>query len=128
MTGQVELTHLSDIGFEALLPHRSYLFAKNILDFVSAVLMLPLALPVIVIAVIAVRLESKGAAIFVQERVGYRGRIFNCYKIRSMHTDQPSDAPHFTTDGDPRITRVGKSSASTGSTSCRRSSTSSRVT
>ena len=107
LTGQVELTHLSDIGFEALLPHRSYLFIKNFLDFVAAVLILPLALPVIALR-FAVRLESKGAAIFVQERVGYRGRIFSCYKIRSMRTDQPSDAPHFTTEDDPRITRVGR--------------------
>jgi lipopolysaccharide/colanic/teichoic acid biosynthesis glycosyltransferase len=107
-TGQVDLTHISDIGFEALLPHRSYLFVKNMLDFVFAVLVLPFALIVIGIAVLAVRLESKGAALFVQERVGYRGRVFNCYKIRSMRIDQPHDAPHFTADSDPRITRVGR--------------------
>jgi lipopolysaccharide/colanic/teichoic acid biosynthesis glycosyltransferase len=107
-TGQIDLTRISDIGFEALLPHRSYLFIKKILDFAFAVLVLPFALAVIGLAVVAVRLESKGAAIFVQERVGYRGRVFNCYKIRSMHIDQPSDAPHFTTDRDPRITRVGR--------------------
>jgi lipopolysaccharide/colanic/teichoic acid biosynthesis glycosyltransferase len=107
-TGQVDLEHMSDIGFEALLPHRSYLMVKTVADYVFAVLVLPFALIVITLAVIAVRLESKGEAIFVQKRVGYRGRIFNCYKIRSMRVNQPGDAPHFTSDGDPRITRVGR--------------------
>ena len=108
LTGQVGLHRLSDLGFEALLPHRTYFFVKGLIDFVFAALILPLALPVIGIAAIAVRMESKGPIFFVQKRVGYRGHIFNCIKIRSMRTDQAIDAPRFTSDGDPRITRVGK--------------------
>lgn len=107
VTGQVELKRLADIGFEALLPHRSYFTAKNAIDFVTAALVLPLALLMIGVAAIAIRLESSGPALFVQERVGYRGRIFRCYKLRSMRSNPVSGGPAFTTEDDPRITRVG---------------------
>ena len=108
MTGQVELTSLAHIGFDALLPHRIYQKVKSAADIVAAIALLPLALPVIGIAALAVRLESPGPALFIQKRVGYRGRIFHCYKLRSMHAAAESAGPSFTTDADPRITRVGR--------------------
>ncbi|HBJ82937.1 MAG TPA: polyprenyl glycosylphosphotransferase [Verrucomicrobiales bacterium] len=107
ITGEVELNRISDIGFEALLPHRSYLILKSAIDFSIAALMLPLALPVIGLAAVAVRLESRGPALFVQERVGYQGRVFRCYKLRSMRSSEAGAGLPFTTDHDPRITRVG---------------------
>ena len=107
-TGQVELGKLSDIGFDALLPHRVYLNVKLLIDFIGALLLLPLALLIIGIAMIAIRIESRGSAIFVQDRVGYRGRIFRCYKLRSMRPVAQGEAPPFTQEDDPRITRVGK--------------------
>ena len=108
MTGQVELTSLANIGFEALLPHRLYQKVKSLADVVAAIALLPLALPVIGAAALAVRLESPGPAFFIQKRVGYRGRIFYCYKLRSMHVAAESAGPSFTTDADPRVTRVGR--------------------
>lgn len=108
MTGQVELTSLANIGFDALLPHRIYQKAKSLADVVAAIALLPLALPVIGAAALAVRLESPGPALFIQRRVGYRGRIFRCYKLRSMHVAAESAGPSFTTDADPRVTRVGR--------------------
>jgi lipopolysaccharide/colanic/teichoic acid biosynthesis glycosyltransferase len=45
-------------------------------------------LPVFVILAILVKLDSKGPALFVQERLGYRGRDFQCLKFRTMRLDR----------------------------------------
>ena len=108
MTGEVELVRAGDIGLDALHPQRNYLYVKSVMDFVAAVVALPLILPVLGALCIAVRIDSPGPAIFVQKRVGYRGQIFNCYKLRSMRVDAPTTGPSFTATDDPRITRVGR--------------------
>ena len=64
--------------------------AKRILDLWVAVLGLVVFCPVLIILMIAIRLDSRGRAIFVQQRVGRDGRLFACYKLRTMRdgTDQ----------------------------------------
>lgn len=72
---------------------RNYRPLKRILDLLfSALLLLFLSLPMLLIGV-AVALSSKGGAIFRQERVGREGRIFVCYKFRTMYTDCPENIP-----------------------------------
>jgi lipopolysaccharide/colanic/teichoic acid biosynthesis glycosyltransferase len=107
LTGQVELNRLSDFGFDALLPHRTYFMAKNTVDFILAVLALPLVLVMIAIVAIAIRIETSGPVLFVQDRVGYRGRVFRCFKLRSMRISTADDGLPYTTSRDPRVTRVG---------------------
>ncbi len=107
MTGEVELDRLEDIGLDALLPARSYMPLKSIIDVAAALILLAPALLIIIISSAAIKIESRGPAIFVQKRTGFRGRQFNCYKLRSMRADAASSGPHYTLDGDPRITRVG---------------------
>jgi exopolysaccharide biosynthesis polyprenyl glycosylphosphotransferase len=65
------------------------------------------ALPMLLIALI-IRLESSGPALLPQPRVGYRGRIFRCFKFRTMLQSAPKDGPAWTAKDDPRITRVGR--------------------
>lgn len=108
MTGEVELQRAGDIGLDALHPQRSYLYIKSVADFVAAALLLPLALPLLGLICLLIRLDSPGPAFFVQKRVGYRGRIFNCYKLRSMRVDAHKLGPSFTEAEDPRVTRVGR--------------------
>ena len=68
-------------------------FIKRILDIVfSFILLLMLLLPMFVIAV-AIRSESEGGAIFKQKRIGRRGKIFVCYKFRTMYINAPSSCP-----------------------------------
>jgi lipopolysaccharide/colanic/teichoic acid biosynthesis glycosyltransferase len=68
--------------------------------------------------VVAVRLDSPGPAIFVQERVGRHGRLFRFYKFRSMYVDAEQrlaevlagneiDGPVFKIRNDPRVTKLG---------------------
>jgi lipopolysaccharide/colanic/teichoic acid biosynthesis glycosyltransferase len=82
---------------------------KCVFDFVAAVLLAVLSIPVIVAAVLLVRLTSPGPAIYWQTRVGMNGRRFSIFKIRTMyHNCERLTGPRWCTPGDPRITPVGR--------------------
>src|SRR5262249_38804503 len=92
---------------------------KRLLDLCVAGLVLVATLPIWLAIIVAIKLDSPGPAIFVQERVGLRGRRFRFYKFRSM-TDGADrmkadlrhlsevDGPVFKLRVDPRVTRVGR--------------------
>jgi lipopolysaccharide/colanic/teichoic acid biosynthesis glycosyltransferase len=79
--------------------------AIRILDVVVAAFLLVLLVPLMVLTVIAVRLESRGPAFFRCDRVGYRGRRVRMWKVRKM-THQASGCS-LTTAEDARFTRIG---------------------
>jgi lipopolysaccharide/colanic/teichoic acid biosynthesis glycosyltransferase len=67
------------------------------------------ATPVILICILLVRLSSRGPAIYKQQRVGLRGRVFTMYKIRSMRIDAEANGPAWAAVGeDPRVTWIGQ--------------------
>jgi exopolysaccharide biosynthesis polyprenyl glycosylphosphotransferase len=91
---------------------------KRAFDLVFSSAMLVLTFPVMSLIAIAICLDSKGPALFRQQRVGENGRLFWMFKFRSMveHAErQQAEAFRFTDDGhlvhkrrdDPRVTRVG---------------------
>jgi exopolysaccharide production protein ExoY len=96
--------------------------AKRALDIVASGLALLLLAPIMLLIVVAIHLESPGAAVFGHRRAGRHGRPFRCYKFRSMHRDAEqilrSDpelyAEYLRSDyklppeRDPRITKVGR--------------------
>ena len=85
-----------------------YRVAKRLLDLgLSAVGMVVLA-PLLGVIVLAIRLESRGAAFFRQERIGLRGKPFMIYKFRTMDIDSPTFSPKPTSFDDERITRLGR--------------------
>jgi len=111
LTGRVELEHLSENSFGSLLPARGYFHLKGLIDFLFAVLILPLALPLMAICAIAIRLDSHGPALFRQKRVGHAGKPIIVYKFRTMRAGaEPTDERRaaITSDDDERITRVGR--------------------
>jgi sugar transferase (PEP-CTERM system associated) len=82
---------------------------KRLFDIVCALGLLLLASPVMLIAAVAIRLESPGPFLYRQERVGLEGKPFNVVKFRSMRSDAEKDGvPRWATAGDCRVTRVGK--------------------
>ena len=84
-------------------------FVKRTFDVVVSALMLALTMPLMLVAALAIRLESPGPAVYRQERVGLGGRRFTCLKFRSMGVDAESDgAPRWAVSNDPRVTRVGR--------------------
>jgi lipopolysaccharide/colanic/teichoic acid biosynthesis glycosyltransferase len=105
----VQLEHLSENSFGSLVPARGYFYLKSLIDFAFAVLLLPVALPVMAAIALAIRLDSKGPVLFRQKRVGHAGRQITVYKFRTMRPVKVSDERQaaMTSDGDGRITRVG---------------------
>jgi lipopolysaccharide/colanic/teichoic acid biosynthesis glycosyltransferase len=69
-------------------PYRKeYQIAKRVVDVALCLLAMPLALPLMVICVLAIYIGSPGPALFVQERIGKGGRRFRMYKFRTMRHD-----------------------------------------
>lgn len=81
---------------------------KRAIDLFGAVLGLLLLWPLLLLLVILIRLESPGAAIFTQQRLGRWGRPFTLYKLRTMVQDAEHKGAGLAIErNDPRITRVG---------------------
>ena len=100
-------------------PSHAYAVVKRALDVCVSVAAFPFVLPIIVVAGIAVRIDSPGAPLFSQFRTGKNGKRFKMYKLRTMSRNAESlkDAyrhlnelqwPDFKISRDPRITRVGR--------------------
>ena len=109
LTGRVAIDHLSENSFGSLVPARAYFHMKFLADLMLGLAVLPFALPVMGAIAIAIKLDSRGPVLFRQRRVGRAGVPFNMLKFRTMAHREMSDHIDevITTDGDPRITRVG---------------------
>jgi exopolysaccharide biosynthesis polyprenyl glycosylphosphotransferase len=99
-------------------PDSLKLFAKRALDLFGSLLLLIVFAPAFLVVAIAIKLDSRGPVLFIQERVGLNRRRFRAYKFRTMVIDaeqqQPTlesrneaDGPVFKIRNDPRVTRVG---------------------
>jgi lipopolysaccharide/colanic/teichoic acid biosynthesis glycosyltransferase len=93
--------------------------AKRVFDMVVATIALLMVLPVLVILMAAISLESPGSPIFVQERLGLNGQRFPMLKLRTMVRDaerlrsrvehlNEARPPLFKVRNDPRVTRLGR--------------------
>jgi len=76
----------------------------RIVALVGAVLSLPIAL----ITAILIKIDSRGPVLYKQERVGKNGHTFTLMKFRSMRTDAEKNGPVWASNGDDRMTRVGR--------------------
>lgn len=96
----------------------SYRVLKRLFDVAASLSGLLLILPLLPFIVILIKLETPGPVFFKQQRVGFRGRMFRCYKFRSMTSDAEDQKEHiqhlneatgaaFKIKNDPRITGVG---------------------
>lgn len=106
-----------------------YVFLKRCFDFVTALFLLILSFPLLIVIALAIKLTSKGPVLFVQERVGKGGKPFKFFKFRSMHQNNDTSAheaymhklirgevdanskdgaPSFKMENDPRITPIGQ--------------------
>lgn len=81
---------------------------KRAFDFIISVFVLSAIFVVGIVAWIAVKLTSKGPAIFCQKRVGLNGKLFTVYKFRTMEVESCGKGPGLTQDGDLRLTPLGK--------------------
>ena len=81
---------------------------KRLMDVVLALIALVLLAPLMLAAAVAIGVESGAPVLFRQTRVGLHGREFGMFKFRSMVKNAASLGPYFTSENDPRITRVGR--------------------
>jgi exopolysaccharide biosynthesis polyprenyl glycosylphosphotransferase len=107
------------LGFEFVSREHNALIAKRIFDIVVTLAAMPLMLPILLITALAIRLDSKGPVLFVQNRVGLHKKHFPMFKFRSMVVDaeermkdiehlNEAEGANFKIKNDPRITRVGR--------------------
>ena len=82
---------------------------SRVFDLAIASVLLVLTSPIMLAALIAIRLESKGSPIYKQRRVGKEGEVFELLKLRTMVPGAESmGAGIYVVEGDPRITRTGR--------------------
>jgi exopolysaccharide biosynthesis polyprenyl glycosylphosphotransferase len=95
------------------------LFCKRVVDIVLSLLALVLTAPLMLAIAIAIKLESHGPILYVADRIGKRGRVFPCFKFRTMVDDADKmkkdltalnerDGVLFKLSNDPRVTRLGR--------------------
>jgi exopolysaccharide biosynthesis polyprenyl glycosylphosphotransferase len=84
-------------------------FFKRIFDIVVSVMAIIILLPLMIVIAAAIRLTSKGAAIYSQERVTKNNKVFKVYKFRTMIDGaEEKTGPVLSDTSDPRITTVGR--------------------
>ena len=81
---------------------------KNSIEFIFCLILLMLAIPICILACIAIYIELRVNPIYTQKRVGLNGRVFKIYKLRSMYIDAEKDGPKWASENDERITKVGR--------------------
>lgn len=82
---------------------------KRLFDIAASLILLILAFPLILIAAIAVKLDSKGPAFYRQRRVGLYNQGFDIIKLRSMRSDaEVAGTAVWAEKNDPRVTRIGR--------------------
>ena len=83
-------------------------FIKRFTDIILSLFALLISSPLIIIAAVAVKLDSKGPVLFIQERTGFHGKTFKLIKFRGMVVNALDIGPELTQENDPRVTRVGR--------------------
>jgi exopolysaccharide biosynthesis polyprenyl glycosylphosphotransferase len=108
-TGRLPMVHLAE-GWELSAPvsRNAYAHFKRAIDTALVLITAPLWLLVAAAIWVAVRVDSAGAAIYRQERIGRDGESFTLYKFRTMVVDAEKDGPRFAVTNDARLTNVGK--------------------
>ena len=80
---------------------------KRLFDIIFSLILLLVTIPIMLFFCIMITLETSGAPIYFQERLGINGKKFNVFKLRSMVKDAEINGPQWAKEHDPRITKVG---------------------
>ena len=112
ISGRIEVDNLYPswlIFAEGFRFSSGFMLLRRIIAILASGLLLVVTLPIIPLVILAIKLDSKGDVLYRQKRVGLGGKIFHCFKFRTMRQDAEVDTgATWAADDDPRITRVGK--------------------
>lgn len=81
---------------------------KRALDIIGSIIGLTFSIPIILFAAIRIKNTSPGPVFYKQERIGFRGRPFMIYKLRSMYDNAEPNGPQLSSGTDSRITPWGR--------------------
>lgn len=86
-----------------------YKFIKRVIDIVLSIIGIIILSPILLLVAIAIKIESNGPILFLQERIGKNGKIFKIYKFRSMVVGaEKMGSGVYSGKNDARVTKVGK--------------------
>lgn len=113
ITEKIPILHISDswLGYADFYGIRKNIYntkVKMIIDKVFAVVGIMASFPLAVVAVIAIKAESRGPVLFQQERIGENAKPFKVVKFRTMKCGKEHERDYAGLTNDPRITRVGR--------------------
>jgi exopolysaccharide biosynthesis polyprenyl glycosylphosphotransferase len=113
LTGRIPVSNIGDEwllfakGFYLL--RKEYMQRlKRLIDVMSSALLLVLTAPLLGLAALVIKLDSPGGVFYSQKRVGKGQELFTIYKFRSMRQDAEDGGAQWASEGDSRITRVGR--------------------
>lgn len=111
ISGRIEVDNLYPswlIFAEGFRFSASFMVIRRIISVFASGVILLVVLPVIPFVILAIKFDSPGPILYRQKRVGLGGRVFYCYKFRTMRQDAEADTgATWALDNDPRITRFG---------------------
>jgi polysaccharide biosynthesis protein PslA len=81
---------------------------KRLVDIFLSLFFSVLCSPIIIYAIVRLKLDSVGSIFYNQKRVGYKGKLFTMHKLRSMKENAEANGPQLSSDNDDRITPWGK--------------------
>lgn len=100
-------TPITTFGYKN--PSSKYLFVKRLIDIFVAIFAIVIVSPSFIIIAIAIKIESKGPAIYKFPRVGINGKSFYSYKFRTLQIKiELTEENHLKGFYDPRVTRIGR--------------------
>lgn len=86
-----------------------FMLLRRIISILASAVLLLLVLPVVPFVILGIKLDSPGPILYRQKRVGLGGKVFYCFKFRTMRQDAEADTgPTWALDDDPRITKFGQ--------------------
>ena len=106
-TGRVAIQNMSAIDITKAVNTGLFAPFKRLIDIIISASLLASLSPLMLLTIIAIRLESSGAAFYSQKRVGQGGVPFTIFKFRSMTQADKNAQSAFATDDEYRITRIG---------------------
>lgn len=107
-SGRTSLHYLAHEGIYKLGMTRGYEYLKRFWELILVSVLSVLLLPVFILTIIGIKMDTQGPVFFNQVRVGKNGKLFTLYKFRSMDTDSEDDGVQFASERDHRITKFGK--------------------
>ncbi len=111
--GAIPVRHLGQNLFALATPHsytlhRLWFSARRALDLLAGLIGLGVLLALLPLLALAMTLDCRGPLLYRQQRVGRGGELFWLWKLRSMIPNAEAHGAQWATQGDPRITRVGR--------------------